>query len=292
MALDNKINLSVIVPVYNETASIVQVISGLKNELANFNLLNYEIIVINDASTDATAGVLKNIQDIKIIEHQKNKGYGAALKTGLKASQYDWILIIDADGTYPTEAIEDLLVKIPEFDLVIGSREKKDNAIPFERKYAKKFLNKFASYLAGRKMPDLNSGLRLFKKEIVLKYWELFPDKFSFTSTLTMVCATHGYEICFIPIEYYQRQGKSTLRAFDFFSFLKLVAKLSLFFRPLKVFGPLSLLFLSIALFLAIAFLLGLFNNTFPDVTFIILCATALQTFFFGLIAEIIIHQK
>jgi glycosyltransferase involved in cell wall biosynthesis len=285
--------LSVIIPVFNEEKNIEKIAIDLKKELGGLALENYEIIAVDDGSRDNSLEALKKIEGLVVLNHAQNKGYGASLKTGIKNSHYDWILIIDADGTYPVQQIPELTKNTAKYDLIVGNRNHfKDNAIPGNRKLAKKFLDKFASYLAGQKIPDLNSGLRLFKKEIVLKYWELFPDKFSFTSTLNMICATHGYEICFIPIEYYQRQGKSTLKAFDFFNFLKLVAKLSLFFRPLKVFGPLSLLFLLIALFLAIAFLLGLFNNIFPDVTFIVLCATALQTFFFGLIAEIIIHQK
>ncbi len=177
------------------------------------------------------------------------------------------------------------------YDLVTGSRETKNSAIPLERKHAKKFLNRFASYLAGEKIPDLNSGLRIFKKEIVLKYWELFPEKFSFTSTLTMICLTRGYETKFIPIDYYKRKGKSSLRSMDFFNFLKLVMKLSLFFKPIKVFTPISAAILAGALLVAALYFTGI-TPKFFDATFIVLVATALQTFFFGLLAEIIIHNK
>lgn len=293
-----KTNLSVIIPIYNEAETIDSVIFNLKKELDSLNL-DYEIIAVNDGSLDATADILNNIKNnsesleekIKIVTHAQNKGYGAALKSGIKNSKYDWILIIDADGTYPIDVIGKLLSKTDEHALIIGSRHKKNKAIPFERKFAKKFLNRFASYLAGKKIPDLNSGLRVFKKEIVLKYWELFPDKFSFTSTLTMVAMTHGHETVFIPIDYYKRQGKSTLKSIDFFSFLKLVIKLSLFFKPIKVFVPISLFLLLIALMLIVGYKIN-FINVLLDITVIVLCATALQTFFFGLIAEIIIHNK
>ncbi|TSD02423.1 MAG: glycosyl transferase family protein [Parcubacteria group bacterium Athens0714_24] len=285
-----KIKLSIVVPVYNEEEIIIQVINDLKKALSQLNL-EYEIIAVNDGSSDKSGEILETIREIKIINHPYNRGYGASLKTGIKNSKYDWILIIDADGTYPTESISKLIEKTREYDLVIGSREGKNVAIPIERKYAKRFLNKFASYLAGRKIPDLNSGLRLFRKDIVFKYWDLFPDRFSFTSTLTMVCLTHGYETAFVPISYNKRSGKSSLRPTAFFSFLKLVIKLSLFFRPIRVFGPISLFILMGAVFVAVAFFIGI-TPKFLDTTFVVLCATALQTFFFGLLAEIIAYNK
>ena len=288
--MNKNINLSIIVPVYNEEKAVRKVITYLKDEMSMINL-KHEIIVVNDGSTDNSKNILKSINGISLINHSCNKGYGSALKTGIKTAQYPWILIIDADGTYPTNCIPDLIKQTINYDLVIGSREKKNNVIPLKRRHAKKFLNKFASYLAGQKIPDLNSGLRIFKKEIVLKYWELFPDRFSFTSTLTMTCLTHGYETKFVPIEYYKRQGKSSLKATDFLNFLKLVIKLSLFFKPIKVFTPLCLLILAAASLILIAFLAGI-TNQFLDTTFTILCATALQTFFFGLLAEIVIHNK
>jgi glycosyltransferase involved in cell wall biosynthesis len=285
------IALSAVIPVYNEAENIYKVIASLKNKLADLNLQSFEIITVNDGSTDESKNILQDINGIKVITHSKNKGYGASLKTGIKNSQHGWILIIDSDGTYPIEDLDKLLAKTSQNDLVIGSREKKDNAIQWQRKHAKMFLNKFASYLSGQKIPDLNSGMRIFKKEIVFKYWELFPNKFSFTSTLTMVCLTHGYETIFVPIDYYKRSGKSSIKPFDFFNFLKLVTKLSLFFKPLKVFGPISVVLLLLAVLLGTLFLTGV-TPKFWDVTFIVLCATALQTFFFGLLAEITIHNK
>ncbi len=283
-------NLSIIIPVYNEENAVLGVIEKIKKIVSDMNI-EYEIIAVNDGSSDESKKVLEQIGDIKVINHSPNRGYGASLKTGIKQSKYDWILITDADGTYPVEEIPALFNNLDNYDMVVGSREKKGNAIPFERKYAKKFLNKFASYLVGKKIPDLNSGLRIFKKEIALKYWNLFPERFSFTSTITMACLAHGHSTIFIPIEYHKRTGKSSIKPSDFFNFLRLVTKLSLYFKPFKVFAPLSLLILSLALSLPILYFLG-FTDRFLDTTFIVLCSTALQTFFFGLLAEIIIHNR
>lgn len=291
--MENKLQISIVIPVYNEELALAKTLEQIKEIMARINI-EHEIIAVNDGSKDKSGEILKNTQGIIAINHTRNKGYGASLKTGIKRSRYERILIIDADGTYPIKSIPEMLGYAADYDQVIGARGLiKDgvNAIPSERKLAKKFLNHFSGYLVGRVIPDLNSGFRLFRKDVVFKYWELFPDKFSFSSTLTMTFLSHGFETKFFPIEYYKRIGHSSIKAADFFNFLKLVTKLSLFFKPIKVFTPLSLLILALALLIPILFLEGV-TQKFLDTTFIVLCATALQTFFFGLLAEIVIHSK
>lgn len=285
-----KINVSIVIPVYNEEKAVKDVIEKIKSTMSSCES-EYEIIAVNDCSTDKSLEVLKSISGIKVLEHDPNRGYGASLKTGIKTSLYDWIVITDADGTYPVEMIPELIKHASVNDIVIGSREKKNNAIPGERKLAKKFLNWFASYLAERKIPDLNSGLRIFRKQIVFDYWNLFPERFSFTSTITMITSTKGYNVKFLPIDYFKREGKSSIKPTDFFSFMALVTKLSLFFKPIKVFTPISFFILLMAAIIPAAYLGGC-TNKLHDTSFVILCATALQTFFFGLIAEIITHNK
>lgn len=238
--MDTKKQLSVIVPVYNEEKIVNQIINNLKTELNKITDLKYEIIVINDASTDKSEELLKQQNEIKLLNHLKNKGYGASLKTGIKEAQYNWIMIIDADGTYPLEKLEEMINNIPEYDMVVGARKKYKS---FYGKPAKYFLNKLAGYIAETKVIDINSGLRIFKKEMALNFWGLFPERFSFTSTLTMVCLTNGYSLKNIKIDYLKRQGKSKLKPIKSFKrFAGLVMKLALYFRPLKIFVPLGLL--------------------------------------------------
>lgn len=287
----NNFNLSIIVPVYNEEKTLEKTISSLLENSSALGV-DYEIIAVNDASTDKSLNVLEKFPAIKIISHPANKGYGASLKTGIKQSQYDWIMIIDADGTYQSHYLPKLVKAADGNDMVVGARDKNSSGIPVERKHAKRFLNWFAGYLAGKTIPDLNSGMRLFKKEIAIKYWDLFPDRFSFTSTLTMIAATKGYETVFTPIDYRKRESKSSMKPRAFFGFLKLVVKLSLFFKPIKVFGPISLIIFIGAMGILAAFFLNWTGGKFLDTTFVILIATALQTFFFGLLAEIVIHNR
>lgn len=286
----NNFKFSIIIPVYNEEEAIAGVLSDLTDTMNPLGII-YEIIAVNDCSTDRSADILKDFPSVKTISHILNKGYGASLKTGIKNSLHDWIMIIDGDGTYPVDVLPSMLKEAESYDMIIGARNKNSESIPSERRFAKKFLNRFAGYLTGKHIPDLNSGMRIFKKDIVLKYWELFPDRFSFSTTLTIISLSHGYETKFFPIAYYKRKGKSSIRPTDFFNFLKLVTKLSLFFRPIKVFGPLSFFIFIIALAILGSFLFGI-TEKFLDTTFVTLIALAIQTFFFGLLAEIVIHNK
>ncbi len=288
-------NFSIIIPVYNEIDTVEKTVSDITNTLEPKFSGNYEIILINDCSTDKCENILQKIHNSNdptiVIHHPINKGYGASLKTGIRHSKYDWIIIIDGDGTYPVNSIPKFIKYSNGYDLITGHRQINGKGIPFERRFAKNILNKFASYLVNSKIPDINCGLRMFKKDIALKYWDLFPEKFSFTSTMTMICLSHGYPTKFIPIEYYKRIGKSSIRAIDFINFIKLVTKLSLFFKPIKVFLPISLVIFSMAVLLSLLFFTGIIS-TFFDTTIMILFATALQTLFFGLLAEIIIYNK
>lgn len=280
-------SLSIIIPAYNEEKAIEQTIQGLKNELNRLDL-DYEIIVVNDASTDKTKNVLKNIEGIKILEHKNNKGYGASLKTGIKESKYEWILIIDADGTYPAESIPEMTKYIPEHDMVIGARKKYR---PFYGKPAKWFLNKFASYLSEVKVHDLNSGLRIFRKQIVLEFWSFFPKRFSFTSTLTMICLIDDYRIKNIKIDYLKRRGKSKLKPVQSFKrFTGLIIKLALYFRPLKVFIPLS--FILFLLGLIVFFYSLLFTPKILDTTTAIFIISSVQMLAIGMIADLITKHR
>lgn len=286
--------ISVVVPVYNEEKAIVSTIERIEKVMHKSNC-KYEIIVVDDCSTDKRGVLLDKIKGkirgISVIRHVVNKGYGASLKTGIKSAKGIWILITDADGTYPIEDAPKLLEHMDKYDMVVGARTGKNVSIPFARRPAKWFLTKVASYIASEKIPDLNSGFRIFKKDLALEFWKMFPEGFSFTSTLTVACLTNGYNVKHVPIDYFKRKGKSTVHPFnDFIGFNRLLLKLMLFFKPLKVFVPLS-----IFLFLAgvSIFLVGLLVfNKFLDATFVTITLSAIQIFVLGLVAELIIRKR
>ena len=158
-----------IVPAFNEGKTIAKVLqTALSSALVD------EVIVVDDGSTDKTFE-LADSQKVKVIRHPNNRGYGASLKTGIKEAGYEWILITDGDGTYPVDQIPSLLRFIPKYDMVVGARVGDNVHIPFIRRPAKWFLTKLAGFLAARKIPDLNSGLRVFRKDLSLEFSHLYP---------------------------------------------------------------------------------------------------------------------
>ena len=276
--------LSAIIPVYNEEESLKDTLLKLKKVLKSIDKLEYEIIVVDDCSTDKSFNILKTIKNIRIVRHKVNRGYGSSLKTGIVRTNHDWILICDADGSYPVNEIPKLVKHIPEYDLIIGQRDRK--GIPFMRRFPKYVLRKLASFLSGNKVLDLNSGLRIFRKEIAKEFWKLFPNRFSFTSTMTMACFTHNYNVKYVPISYYPRTGMSSINPIkDTARFFSLLLKLTMYFNPLRFFFPLS------AFIISIAFIKGLRDYLVVDhigALSVSIFIMGFQVFFFGLIADII----
>ena len=277
--------ISIIVPIYNEQYSVENTLSRIKKVMKG---RKYESIDVNDCSTDRSSEIFQWIKGIKVVNHMRNKGYGAILKSGIREASGDWIMITDADGTYPIEEMPKLCDLSSKYDMVIGARRMSGH-VPFLRRPAKWVLKKLASFVAGYRIPDLNSGLRIFRKDACMKFWHLYPAGFSFTSTITVGFLTHDYDVKFIPIDYFTRKGKSKIHPInDFIGFNKLILKLALFFRPLKIFIPLSS---CVFLFGLGIFIYGIYLNVFFEQTFIMVTLSAFQIFVFGLIAEMIVRK-
>ena len=235
----NDEKISIVIPAYNEERSIGRVLEQLMQQLDKVSG-QYEIIVVDDGSTDKTKKVALECH-VRVISHKKNRGYGAAIKSGMKNAKNDIIVITDADGTYPVDKIENLVDQIREYDMVVGARSGKNVNIPLIRRPAKWLLNKLAEYITGTVIPDLNSGFRVFRKSTVKQYYNILPDKFSLTTTVTVAMLCDDYRIKYIPIDYFKREGKSKIVSWDFINFITLVLRLSMLFNPLKVFIPLAL---------------------------------------------------
>jgi len=236
--------ISVVIPIYNEQNAIVDVITKIQTTLDNAKI-EYEIIAVNDGSTDNTRNILDNFKDkITVIHHPYNKGYGAALKTGIKKSKFDYICIIDADNTYPVEEIPKMHSYLNEYDMVVGARIGTSVDIPFAKRFAKIFINKLANYLVGTKIPDLNSGLRIFKKQAAINNLNILPSGFSFTTTITCAMMSGDYFVKFHRINYFKRTGESKIRPFHAIEFFLLVTRLIVFLKPLKIFIPTAFILL------------------------------------------------
>lgn len=280
--------LSVIVPAFNEEDGILQTLNNLKKALSDADFSS-EIIVVNDGSTDGTKRQIEHVQPgIKLIDHAENAGYGASIISGVEEATYDFICIIDSDGTYPPNAIPNLFKEFPDCDMAVGARIGKKIHIPFVRKPAKFLLNVLANYITRKKIPDLNSGLRIFRKTFIDKFRRLFPSGFSFTTTLTVLLLCNNYRVKFIPIEYYKRSGKSKIAPVkDTLNFFLLILKMTTYFRPLRFFIPLS----------AALFMVG-FIKLINDIiryhfhiggNTILILIFAVQFFVLGLLADLIV---
>jgi glycosyltransferase involved in cell wall biosynthesis len=272
-----------IVPCYNEAAEVLLRTIARVQAAAETAGWVHEVIVVDDASSRAAydEGALGGA---RLVRHKVNRGYGAALATGLRHASFPWIGIIDADGTYPAERFGEMLRLTPEYQMVVGARRWGD--IDRLRRIPKRCLTWLASFLADSSIPDLNSGMRVFHRELYDDHRRIYPQRFSFSSTLTMVGLTSGYEVCFVGIDYFQRVGRSSIHPLkDPVRFGYQLLRLSLYFRPLRFFLPLSALIGIIAVARGLRDLV--LNNHFGGLT-LVLFFMAFQVFFFGLIAEII----
>ncbi|MFI5320528.1 MAG: glycosyltransferase family 2 protein [Myxococcota bacterium] len=238
------IPFSVVIPAFNEERGIVPTLRELRETLRG---LDYEIIVVDDGSRDRTAE-LARAEGVTVVQQPLNRGYGASLKTGIRRATHDVIVITDADGTYPASAIPALVAGCDVYEMVVGARVGANVAIPLVRRPAKWVLGKLASYLAGRPIPDLNSGLRAMRRDLVEQYEHLLPSGFSFTTTITLSALCRDHLVRFDPIDYRARAGDSKIRPRHAYDFFLLILRTIVYFNPLKIFLPVGALFFLVGL--------------------------------------------
>ncbi|WP_448562117.1 glycosyltransferase family 2 protein [Trichothermofontia sp.] len=276
---------SVVIPVFNEEEGITTTLDRLQKQLKGVPC-PYEIVVVNDGSTDRSGLILRDRTDIRLVEHGTNLGYGAALKTGIRVTQHPLVVITDADGTYPNDRIPDLVAAAAQADMVVGARIGSHSKYPTIRKIPKWFLVQFAQWLTKTKIPDLNSGLRVFRKSVVERFLSILPDTFSFTTTITIALLTNRYIVRYVPIDYYPRLGKSKIKPIrDTLRFIQLILRTGIYFAPLRVFLPIAGVFY-------LASLITLYQDVFDrrDLTerTLIMFVTATQIGLFALLADMI----
>jgi glycosyltransferase involved in cell wall biosynthesis len=279
--------LTVLIPAYDEAGAIAETIDQVRAVLGEIGAPS-EILVIDDGSRDSTAALAEGAGAI-VISHALNSGYGESLKTGIRNARYDWLAITDADGTYPIAELQRLASFCGDHAMVVGARTGSHVKIPLLRRPAKWFINRLANYLSGYEIPDLNSGLRIFSKEVALRFYPLYPEGFSFTTTITVAALCTGYKVKFLPINYFRRVGKSSISPIrDTFGFTMLVIRLATYFKPLNVFLPVAATF--ILLGMAKALIDVVRTNAF-GVGSSLVVLTGVQIAFLGLLAELIIRR-
>lgn len=275
-------HLAIVVPAYNEAEGIGPTIERLS---AVIEALPYptELIIVDDGSTDDTAAVAER-SGVNVVRQGRNRGYGAALKAGIARTSAEWVVIIDADGTYPADAIPTLMKLAEHADMVVGARAAHDRSIPVERRPAKWMLRKLAEYLTGQPIPDLNSGLRVMRRSVVKQFIHILPSGFSFTTTITLSMMSTGYDIVYEPIHCKERVGSSKIRPQDFANFVMLVLRTIVLFNPLKVFLPVGALMFVVGI---VKFVYDVFLWNLSE-TAVMAFLSALVVWSVGLLADMI----
>jgi glycosyltransferase involved in cell wall biosynthesis len=283
--------ISVIIPVYNEQDAILSTLEKIQQVLRDSQIAPYEIVIVDDGSFDETPLRLKKLtrlENIKLVRHPHNLGYGRSLKTGILLAKYDSIVIIDADLTYPFEKLEDLLSKYKlGFDMVVGKRTGEFYRESILKSPLRKILKFLVEFTAGRPIPDINSGFRIFSKSTITKYFKHLCDTFSFTTSMTLAYMMTGKTVFYVDIPYHERSGQTKVRLFkDSLRTLQYIIQAINYYNPLKIYilfgflcfiGAITGFFMSAFLGLKSGFYLGIGG-----------LLTCLIIFCFGLIADLL----
>lgn len=278
--MENQFSVSIVIPAFNEDSAIAEVVTGVLERLSS---IPHEVIVVNDCSADNTAQVAEQA-GARVLNHPVNKGYGAALKTGIRHANHEWIIMFDADGQHDPDDVLRLIERVQQgLDMVVGARDKSSFQYA-SRMPGKWLIHKIASFLVGEQPEDINSGLRIFRREECMQFFPILPTKFSFTTTLTLAMLKDGYRVVHIPIKTRERQtGPSTVKLRDGFRTIMLIVRIATLFNPLKVFIPVSAL-LFFAGFVYGAIWAWLETNIPDGATLLMLSGVII--FFFGILSD------
>lgn len=229
------VKISVLIPAFNEERAVAETVARVAAAMDRSGS-EYEVIVIDDGSSDATAERASR-PGVRVLRHPCNAGYGRALKTGLRAAAGEWVAIVDADGSYPVEELHSLLERTPAFDMVVGARTGKHYWGSTMKWWGRLALQRLVRFVAGTTVPDVNSGMRVFRKSIALANLNRIGNGFSFTTTLTLVMLLEGHFVSYRPIDYRQRVGPSKVKVGrDTLRTLQILVMAVVAYNPIKLF--------------------------------------------------------
>ncbi len=272
--LHNLPPMTFIIPAFNEQGAIENTIVRLRDMLNNIGI-SHEIIVVDDGSDDDTAQIAMST-GVKVIQHPVNSGYGSSLKTGIKNCEHEWCAIVDADGTYPIESFPELLKYVPTFDMIVGARTGRHFWGSRRKMLGRWFQLKLAAYVIGTHVPDVNSGMRIFRKDLALEHFHRISSGYSFTTTLTLAVLLGGNFVKYVPIDYHMRTGKSKVRMIkDTLRMLQVLSRAIMRYNPLKLYLPLCILSLLSGLLFA---LIALMFSSFSWGISVLITALSVQT--------------
>jgi len=270
-------SVSIIIPAFNEEQGLERTLGPL---MPIATQKGWEVMVVDDGSTDRTADLARRA-GARLVSHPENKGYGAALKSGIRSASHDTIIMMDADGQHDPSQIELLLSHMDRYDMVVGARKKLRGI----RAPGKKMLSMVANYLSGMDIPDLNSGFRAFRKEVAKSFLHFCPNTFSFTTTITLAYLREGYGVKYVPVDVDRRVGRrSTVRFFrDGYKTLLLIIRVIVLFNPLKVFIPASVILLLFGVLFTIYGIIGF--HRVPN-TGVLTILSSIILFFMGILSD------
>ncbi len=231
---------SIVIPAYNE----VNAIEGVLHDIQNLPFRDQiEVIVVDDCSSDGTLAKLQGRSNsIMVLSNVQNSGYGFSLKRGIAVARNENIIIIDADGSYPISVLPGLIAEYERgFDMVVGARQGVQYRGSFVKRSARVCFRVISEFTTGRKIPDINSGCRIFKKETAMKFFHTLSSGFSFTTTITLAYMLNSYSVHYVPIVYHKRTGLSKVRYYrDTLRALQIIVESITIYNPLKLFIVLS----------------------------------------------------
>lgn len=284
------IEVTILLPAYNESGALPSVVEGIRRAMDGTGK-HYEILLVDDCSTDDTARVAAGL-NLRVFRHIFNQGSGAARRTGIREARGETIVMLDADGTYEPACIPELLQYIPEYDQVNGARTSEQGTMRLLRRPAKWFIRRLAMYLSGQQIPDLNTGLKAFKRSKMMHYLWLLPDGFSCVTTMTLAFLTNGHAVKYVPTPYYKRIGHSKFHPVkDTVKYVSTVIRMCAYFRPLRVFGPVAFVFFVLAGIKVIYGLISDEHSLFAGSTIVLLC-TGVMIGAVGILLDVIVSQR
>jgi len=233
-----EVDVTIVLPVFNEAGHLEKEIFRVRESM-EASQYTFEILVVDDGSTDGSGEILREIEGIRLLQFATNRGSGSARKYGTLAARGRIVVWTDVDMSYPNDTMPELLDQLENYDQVVGARRTEEGTIKLLRKPAKWFIRKLASYLTGVNIPDLNSGFRAFRRDVALQFLYLLPTGFSCVTTITMTFLSNGYTVKYVPIDYFPREGESKFHWWkDTRRYLLQVVRMVLSYSPLKVLMP------------------------------------------------------
>lgn len=282
--------VSIVLPCYNEEEAIVPVMQALRAVMDKLGR-EYEILVVDDCSTDNTVALAEE-HGARIVRHVQNQGSGASRRTGTINARGEIIIMLDADGTYEPKSIPKMLSYFPHYDQVNGARTSEKGTIKWLRTPAKWLIRQLAIYISGHQIPDLNTGLKAYKRDVMLRYLWVLPDGFSCVTSMTLAFLCNGHPVKYVPTPYYKRIGVSKFHPIkDSAKYITTILRVMTFFRPLRVYMPLAGAMIGLGVVKAVVDLIYVKPYTMQESDIILVCVGFLMGAM-GLLAELIVAQR